>query len=79
MFFFFFLWLRSWLRKDLTFRVGVILRINQLDYWILENPTNPKLEKRVWGVCVCGGGGGGGGVYSLDYLPVGPCFVGRFN
>ena len=28
-------------------RVGVILGKNQLDYWILENPTNSKLEK--WG------------------------------
>ena len=27
--------------------VGVILGKNQLDYWILENPTNFKLEK--WG------------------------------
>ena len=35
---------------------------NQLDYWILENPTNSKLEND------------GGGVYSLDYLRVGPCF-----
>ena len=27
--------------------VRVILGKNQLDYWILENPTNSKLEK--WG------------------------------
>ena len=27
--------------------VGVIIGKNQLDYWILENPTNSKLEK--WG------------------------------
>ena len=28
-------------------RVGVIIGKNQLDCWILENPTNSKLEK--WG------------------------------
>ena len=28
-------------------RVGVILGKNQLDCWILENPTNSKLEN--WG------------------------------
>ena len=38
-----------------------------VDYWILENPTNSKLAKGMgWG-------------YSLDYLPVGPCFVDIFN
>ena len=30
-----------------NFGVRVILGKNQLDYWILENPTNSKLEK--WG------------------------------
>ena len=31
----------------ILYGAGVILGKNQLDYWILENPTNSKLEK--WG------------------------------
>ena len=33
--------------KDYIARVGVIIGKNQLDCWILENPTNSKLEE--WG------------------------------
>ena len=45
--------------------VRVILGKNQLDYWILENPTNSKLEK--WGC-----------IPWMFYL-LEKCFVDRFN